>query len=497
MPSRHRKPLVPVFLGLVLAMTLQACSPGPRLLRLEVLPPLEGRLAAILERHPLPRGWSATFDADPRQSLGLSLSWRYAAAAGKEDGGVILDRDWLAPSVDFLDPRLDLSGDEAVALGLSSLDSIELPMRAVAVEGKLPGDSGYPFERDLVLGINGRPSRLPPALAAWLAAVAAGEGGSGGEEPLRLGAVGDIQVGPDEGPWLAQGQEGLKRLFGSALPLLSRDDVLVGNLEGPVTDRGPANPRKRFVFSFPPGATASLKAAGFDLFLFANNHGLDHGLQGFEDSFKDAKAGGVPLAGAGMDLKEALEPRYATRSASGKGSRLAFIGYAFFPTERMGFSMAEAGAGAASPGINNDLEATVAAIGAARARGDVVVVLAHGGAEYRYEPTREAVATYRRFIEAGASLVLGSHPHLLQGAEAWKGGLIAYSLGNFLFTGEAEPPAAFRSALLRVLYYKGKPRALALEPVLAELRGTSLDPDPSATRRAFMERSAALAGGKG
>jgi poly-gamma-glutamate synthesis protein (capsule biosynthesis protein) len=224
---------------------------------------------------------------------------------------------------------------------------------------------------------------------------------------------------------------------------------------------------------------AALGRAGFDLLLFANNHAFDYGDAAFEDSLAEAKAAGLPLVGAGKNIAEALEGRRLSAPGMGRTGMMRFIGFGSFPTERSGFTTAEAAAGPDKAGINADEAATLAAIRAGVDEGDFVVVLAHGGSEYRFEPSREIERRYRGFIDAGAGLVLGSHPHLLQGAESYGEGLIAWSLGNFLFTGEAEPEPALESAILQLLFYRGKIRGLGLRPVFAGIKGTELSTAPA------------------
>jgi poly-gamma-glutamate synthesis protein (capsule biosynthesis protein) len=158
----------------------------------------------------------------------------------------------------------------------------------------------------------------------------------------------------------------------------------------------------------------------------------------------------------------------------------------------LGFTTEEAAAGVERPGINADEEATVAAISAAASAGETVVALAHGGAEYVAAPPPYLRERYRRFARAGAALVLGSHPHVLQGVEAEGSSLIAYSLGNFLFTGLEEPPQSVRSAALDFLVYAGRARGLRLVPVLVSPSGTALDPDRAAAERRFASLCAAL-----
>jgi poly-gamma-glutamate synthesis protein (capsule biosynthesis protein) len=391
---------------------------------------------------------------------------------------------------------MDVSAEEAEKAGLVDIAGIELPRRALSVGGRLPGEQGYAFTEELVLSLEPSRGSLPPALARWLEGSAEdatqGAAPKGLPSPLIISAVGDMELGPEEAALMLDPGAGQEGLFGQTRPFLEAADILVGNLEGPVTNRTEGNPRKRFQFRFPPGTMAALGRAGFDLLLFANNHGLDFGEGGFEDSLAEARSAAMPLVGAGMDGISAAKPESLSRGAGGAATRFTFVGFAFYPAERLGFSLDESRAGPGRPGVNADEAATLAAIREAAAKGDFVIVLAHGGNEYRFDPSPEARRLYRAFIDAGASLVLGSHPHVLQGAEAYGGGLIAYSLGNFLFTGEKEPEEALESAMLRILVYQGRIRGIGLVPVNVAIDGTDLSRAPGLTMADFMARSSGL-----
>jgi poly-gamma-glutamate synthesis protein (capsule biosynthesis protein) len=459
---------------------------------------LEPLFSSLLDQRPLPSGYAMAEKSGAAERL--SLAWRRIGAPdnGVYRGSVALGRRWLAPTADLLDPRDSVSDSEAAAMGIRELSKIGLPERALEVGGLWPGQKGYPLEEELLLGYEGRDG----ALKAWLSRAAAelksGKiklEGLSSERPLVLAAVGDIVPGEAEAHFLSEGEPGLQALFGKSLPELRKADILVGNLEGVVSERGEGNPRKRFQFRFPPSTPESLMAAGFDLVLLGNNHVFDFGEEGFEDSLDGLDKAGLPQVGAGRNGDEALAARGALGGAMGDTS-LAFIGFGSFPAERYGFATAEAAAGAGKAGINADEEATVKAIAEAARGGKRVVVLAHGGNEYRAEPSSAAKARYRRFIDSGALAVLGSHPHILQGIEAYRGGLIAYSLGNFLFTADLEPPESRPSGILELLVYRGRVAGLRLVPVIAGERGTELAPEPETARERFRGLSEKLRSNK-
>ena len=100
------------------------------------------------------------------------------------------------------------------------------------------------------------------------------------------------------------------------------------------------------------------------------------------------------------------------------------------------------------------------------------VALVHGGEEWSTRPTAEQQRLYRGLVEAGADVVIGSHPHVLQPMEAYRGRLIAYSLGNFLFPGMEGTPGGEESTILRIGVMNG--RVLYLQSYPVHLSGTSV-----------------------
>lgn len=498
----------PWILGTVLlGLALGACSRGSQTLGLG-LPEGQAERTILETLPPLPRGWTLAGSGTgspgalpPDASLVLEWQTLEPLPAGpvpRPPKGRSLGRRYLAPALAMADPRFDLSLEEALAQGLRELSAIEAPLRVPTVQGRYPGEEAWPFAQDLLGRIEPGRRRPSRAIQAWWrraeAALAAADK-SRGDRPWRLGAVGDMQFGPGEAGLALGGRPGLEKLFGRLLPIMEAQDILVGNMEGAITRSTEANPRKRFQFRMPPGTGAAMKAAGLDLVLFANNHVLDFGEAGFEDSLADLEAAGLPQVGAGRNSMEALAARSLSLGSS-KTQGPVFIGFATYPAERYGFTTAEAEAGPDKGGVNADEEKTLGAIRAEAANGGFVVVLAHGGSEYRFEPSAEVRRRYRAFADAGAGLVLGSHPHLLQGVEARGPAYIAYSLGNFLFTGEKEPEEALSSALLSFLVYKGRVRGFAPTAVHAGYAGSDLDSETgTATVEAFAARCATLAKG--
>jgi poly-gamma-glutamate synthesis protein (capsule biosynthesis protein) len=219
---------------------------------------------------------------------------------------------------------------------------------------------------------------------------------------------------------LASPAETFRRLY-----RLGGADATVVNLEGPVTTRGKKVP-KRFNFRMLPAILSVLKSGGIDIAGIANNHIYDYGPRGLLDTISYLDSLGIRHAGAGRDWTDAHRPVIDTLG----GRQIAFLAY---------YGGGEApGAGRAAPGVaRRDLEQVCADIRKIRneQNSPYVVVMLHWGTELARAPDRAQVAFAHALIDSGADAVIGHHPHVLQGIERYGRGVIAYSLGNFIFGG--------------------------------------------------------------
>lgn len=243
-----------------------------------------------------------------------------------------------------------------------------------------------------------------------------------------LAAVGDMMLARTIGNRLQS--QGGEVIFGKVSHLLQAADLAVGNLECAIGLRGEPQP-KSYRFLAPPVAALALSQAGFDVLSLANNHILDYGLEGFEDTLRYLGVQGIWTVGAGWNADQARAPLILERN----GLRVAFLAYVDVPVEsRSKFNTRTWEAAAEKAGVAWLHTSHVAEdVAAARQEADVVVVLFHNGWENRSEPNDFQRLQARTAIDAGAALVIGSHPHVLQEVEEYHGGLILYSLGNFVF----------------------------------------------------------------
>ena len=213
--------------------------------------------------------------------------------------------------------------------------------------------------------------------------------------------------------------------FGPIASVLSAADLTVVNLETAVTSRGTPQP-KRFHFRSPPGAFAAVRAAGIDLVTLANNHILDYGRVGLSDTLAAAHAARFPTVGAGADADAAWAPW----TTSIRGTRIAVIGVSNVQELASSWIATRTRSGEA---IANNLARTLDTVRAAKKRADVVVVFMHWGTEGDScpDPTQKTLAA--KLARAGATIIVGSHVHTLQGS-GWLGKtFVAYGMGNFLW----------------------------------------------------------------
>jgi poly-gamma-glutamate capsule biosynthesis protein CapA/YwtB (metallophosphatase superfamily) len=239
------------------------------------------------------------------------------------------------------------------------------------------------------------------------------------EPGVTLAFAGDLMLDDGPGRAIAAGRDPLQA-FDS---LLRGVDYAIGNLECPVGTIGTPVPGKFEVFQATPTALAVLKGR-FQGLSVANNHAGDYGRVAFLHTMALAEQAGFALVGGGPDLRRAHAPLWIERN----GLRIAVLAYNEFKPRSFE-------AGPDWPGVAwSEDAAVVADIQAARAAGaDLVIPFMHWGWEYEPQPSARQRTLARVMIDAGADVVVGGHPHVTQGAEYYRGKLIVYSLGNFVF----------------------------------------------------------------
>jgi len=288
------------------------------------------------------------------------------------------------------------------------------------------------------------------------------------EEPLStIDFVGDVMLGRAyDIPGGLIDQHGPEYIFMPTRPIFGdAAEVNVCNLEGPLTDEGVQHPTKPIVFRARPSNVRGLTYAGVDLVTIANNHIVDYGGRGCEETQQTLDAAGIHWFGAGLDEYVAFQSGLWTQ----RGIALGFLGMCNRTGREYNYQPFLDAAGnkpgfAWLTGLNLD-----AAIATLRPLADLVILQAHAGIEYETDPGKRGDGSgstlagdgafdaiggepgissdfrfptrpnptdrqlKQRAIDQGTDLVIGHHPHVLQGFEVYHGRLIVHSLGNFVF----------------------------------------------------------------
>ena len=214
---------------------------------------------------------------------------------------------------------------------------------------------------------------------------------------------------------------------------LARADITVGNLESTLSRAG--RPRQGDdSFAAPPEVARDLRAAGFDVLSLANNHAGDFGDAALLDTVHRVRAAGIAPLGAGADGARAWAPVVVSRGGLRVGF-LAFNAIGETPRARPGSPGAASLAmrprtGDLRPGALSRLQDRVRGLAE---RADAVVVLAHWGGQYTHRPVADQRTVGRALLDAGATVVVGGHPHWVQDVQRHRGRFVVHSLGNFVF----------------------------------------------------------------
>ena len=236
-------------------------------------------------------------------------------------------------------------------------------------------------------------------------------------QTITLSFAGDCTLGTDENfdrstsfnaKYNAVGDPGY--FFANVADIFAADDATIVNMEGTLT-HSTTRADKTFAFKADPEYAQILVEGNVDAASLANNHSHDYGEQSYTDTIEAVEAAGIPTFGydriAYLDVK---------------GVKVALIGT---------YELAE------GLGIKDEMLGNIAA--AKDAGAQVIVVYFHWGTERETVPDSVQMELGHAAIDAGATLVVGSHPHVIQGIEEYNGHQIVYSLGNFCFGGNKNP----------------------------------------------------------
>jgi len=241
------------------------------------------------------------------------------------------------------------------------------------------------------------------------------------KEIISLMFVGDVMLSRDIEKKIKENND-QKFPFLFVAEKLNVADITIGNLEGPISARG-KNQGSIYSFRANPKVIEGIQYAGFDLFSLANNHIFDWGRDALEDTMSIFASSSIHFVGAGKNKEEANLPVVFNK----KGYKVAFLSFTnlypktlFATNDKWGIS-------------EYDEEKILERVTMIKNENDIVVILLHWGDEYETSANNYQRTFGHALVDAGADIVIGHHPHVVQEIENYNNGIIAYSLGNFVF----------------------------------------------------------------
>lgn len=224
-------------------------------------------------------------------------------------------------------------------------------------------------------------------------------------------------------------------------PIFTGADVSYANLEIPLTSASTPTKRKsaaeirarsQYILKANPAHIAALQQCGFKWVSLGNNHAMDYSLDGLRETTGLLQRAGIKYTGAGESATQASALAVHTLQKNGSPFRVGLLSFLAFQTPGGRYKCTPAGEGPGVATIELDKEQISRIVGDAKRKCDFLSVALHWGIEKKTVPSAYQVSLGRAWIDAGADLVIGSHPHVLQGAEVYKKKLIFYSLGNLV-----------------------------------------------------------------
>jgi poly-gamma-glutamate capsule biosynthesis protein CapA/YwtB (metallophosphatase superfamily) len=241
---------------------------------------------------------------------------------------------------------------------------------------------------------------------------------------------------------------GVHSILAKVRDLTGAADVSFANLESPLSTVGPHAP-KDCIFRARPETVQVLLDGGFDVVTLANNHTFNAGREGMVQTLDTLDKHGIKYCGADRE-RQGDQPAIVT---VGEGPvRVGFLGATDMSIEHGSYNK-----------VSADRSNLIAQIKAARPQCDILAVTFHWGEEYQSLPTQRQKDTAHAAIKAGADIVLGHHPHTLQGVEVFQGKPILYSMGNFVF--DQSEGERMESAIFRVEYTAGWGWQIMAKPI--------------------------------
>ena len=273
------------------------------------------------------------------------------------------------------------------------------------------------------------------------------------DKEVELVFVGDVMLSRNVARSIQRNNRDFSYPFQATSEIIRAADVAFCNLESPISGRG-TKVKKNYTFNAPAEAIDGLVYAGFDIVSMANNHVLDYGPVALEDTVNHLAANNIKQVGLSTSDAPQETVIFVVR-----GVRIGYLAYCD-PQSRYGTAREFADfdrrpARGAPKVIERDLALL-------KPRVDIAIVSLHWGVEYKPEPNTGQIDLAHAVITMGADIVAGHHPHVQQKSELYNGGLILYSMGNFVFDQHSRPATRISEIYRVVVGVNGLIRADSL-----------------------------------
>ena len=299
----------------------------------------------------------------------------------------------------------------AVIVAVVTVGGIALARALTGGRGEAPAAARQASGRSLTHPASAKASGTPAAAA------------SAAPPPVRVVSGGDVMTDRVVKGYI--GSYGADAVLRDLAPSFKKGDAAWVNVESPLSTLGGPTAGKDYTFEGPPSMAPALAKAGLNVVTMGNNHSVDYGQAALADTIKRLEKAGVQVVGAGLNDQDAWTAAIVKTSGD---ATIGFLAWSdiLWPGYRA----------TSKPGVaegRTDIPRMKKSIRALAKEVDYVVVGFHWGIEYEHYPWGAQTTEAHAAIDAGADLVIGHHPHVLQGFEAYKGRLIAYSLGDLVF----------------------------------------------------------------
>jgi gamma-polyglutamate biosynthesis protein CapA len=283
-----------------------------------------------------------------------------------------------------------------------------------------------------------------------------------GNRVVKISIVGDVLL--DRGVRAMIEKHSPSYPYENISTIFKKSDITVGNLECPITDNGaPILKKGNLIFRGAPSNVPFLYDAGFKIFNLANNHAMDYGSEGISSTIKLLNDKSINTFGGGLNQRDAEKPLYVHTN----GVTVGFLGFSAFPPEGYIYFKNK-------PDVAHlDEDRLHSTIMQAKRGCDILIVMFHFGKEFDFYPSIHQRTVAHIACDSGADIVIGQHPHVLQGIEKYKGKYIFYSLGNFVFDRQI-PPGTDQTGILQFSISKKQIRDVSLLPI----KITNCQPEP-------------------